>query len=93
MMIDDLPYRQIGVPAPGGIVCVADHASNFVPKDIELGIAPELLEQHIAVDIGVEGIAGRMARRHGIPAHLATVSRLVCDLHREERNAHCIPPL
>nr|WP_298897934.1 N-formylglutamate amidohydrolase [uncultured Altererythrobacter sp.] len=90
-MIDDLPYRQIGVPAPGGIVCVADHASNFVPKDIELGIAPELLEQHIAVDIGVEGIAGRMARRHGIPAHLATVSRLVCDLHREEDHKNVVP--
>ncbi|NNF93763.1 MAG: N-formylglutamate amidohydrolase [Altererythrobacter sp.] len=90
-MIDDLPYRQIGVPAPGGIVCVADHASNFVPKDVELGIAPELLEQHIAVDIGVEGIAGRMARRHGIPAHLATVSRLVCDLHREEDHKNVVP--
>jgi len=91
MMIDDLPYRQIGEPAPGGIVCVADHASNFVPKDIELGIAPELLEQHIAVDIGVEGVAGRMARRHGIPAHLATASRLVCDLHREEDHKAVVP--
>lgn len=91
MMIDDLPYRQIGEPAPGGIVCVADHASNFVPNDIELGIAPELLEQHIAVDIGVEGVAGRMARRHGIPAHLATASRLVCDLHREEDHKAVVP--
>ena len=91
MMIDDLPYRQIVEPAPGGIVCVADHASNFVPKDIELGIAPELLEQHIAVDIGVEGVAGRMARRHGIPAHLATASRLVCDLHREEDHKAVVP--
>lgn len=91
MMIDDLPYRQIGEPGPGGIVCIADHASNFVPKDIELGIAPELLEQHIAVDIGVEGVAGRMARRHGIPAHLATASRLVCDLHREEDHKAVVP--
>ncbi|MDA0819763.1 MAG: N-formylglutamate amidohydrolase [Proteobacteria bacterium] len=90
-MIDDLPYRQIGELAPGGIVCVADHASNFVPKDIELGVAPELLEQHIAVDIGVEGVAGRMARRHGIPAHLATASRLVCDLHREEDHKAVVP--
>jgi predicted N-formylglutamate amidohydrolase len=72
-------------------VCIADHASNFVPKDIELGIAPELLEQHIAVDIGVEGVAGRMARRHGIPAHLATASRLVCDLHREEDHKAVVP--
>lgn len=72
-------------------MCIADHASNFVPKDIELGIAPELLEQHIAVDIGVEGVAGRMARRHGIPAHLATASRLVCDLHREEDHKAVVP--
>jgi predicted N-formylglutamate amidohydrolase len=91
MMIDDLPFRQIGEPSPGGIVCVADHASNFVPSDIELGIAPEMLDQHIAVDIGVEGIAERMARRHGIAAHLATVSRLVCDLHREEDHKKVVP--
>ena len=91
MMIDDLPFRQIGEPTQGGIVCVADHASNFVPEDIELGIPSELLEQHIAVDIGVEGIAERMARRHGIAAHMATVSRLVCDLHREEDHKNVVP--
>lgn len=76
---------------PGRIVCVADHASNFVPEDIELGIAPELLDDHIAIDIGVEGIADRLARRHGIPAHIACVSRLVCDLHREEDNPAVVP--
>ncbi|MDJ0643136.1 MAG: N-formylglutamate amidohydrolase [Erythrobacter sp.] len=73
------------------MVCVADHASNFVPEDVPLGIAPELLDQHVAIDIGVEGVAGRMARRHGIPAHLATVSRLVVDLHREEEHEHVVP--
>ena len=91
MMRDDLPYRQLGTPQRGGIVCVADHASNFVPEGIELGIAPELLDNHIALDIGVGGIAGRLARRHGIVAHLATVSRLVVDLHREEEHANVVP--
>lgn len=90
-MIDGLPYRQIGEIKRGGMVCVADHASNFVPEDIPLGIAPELLNQHVALDIGVEGIAGRMARRHDIPAHLATVSRLVVDLHREEDHPNVVP--
>ncbi|MEP5938871.1 MAG: N-formylglutamate amidohydrolase [Erythrobacter sp.] len=90
-MIDDLPFRQVGEPQYGGIVCVADHASNHVPEDIPLGIAPELLDEHIAVDIGVSGVAGRMARRHSIAAHLATVSRLVCDLHREEDNPAVVP--
>ncbi|WP_095010950.1 N-formylglutamate amidohydrolase [Tsuneonella mangrovi] len=88
------PYRQVGLsdePRKGGIVCVADHASNFVPDDIPLGIPPNLLDSHIAVDIGVEGVAERMARRHHIPAHLACVSRLVCDFNREEDHAGVVP--
>ncbi|GAA4039203.1 N-formylglutamate amidohydrolase [Parerythrobacter jejuensis] len=90
-MMDDLPYRQVGEPVPGRIVCVADHASNFVPDDVPLGIAAELLETHIAVDIGTGGIADRLARRHGIPAHIATASRLVCDLHRHEDQEGVMP--
>lgn len=84
------PWRHVG-DVRSGVVCVADHASNFVPPDIDLGIAPELLGKHIAIDIGVQGVAARMARRHGIPAQLACVSRLVCDLHREEDNPAVVP--
>lgn len=91
MMIGNLPYRQVGEPQQGGIVCVADHASNFVPDDVPLGVAEHLLSNHIAVDIGTEGIADRMARRHGIAAHIATVSRLVCDLHRTEDADGVVP--
>ena len=90
-MTEYLPYRRVGEPVRGGIVCVADHASNHVPPDIELGIAAELMDEHIALDIGVEGVAERMARRHGIPAHIACVSRLVCDLHREEDAPGVVP--
>ena len=86
-----LPYRQIGEPTKGGIVCVSDHASNRVPGGIDLGIAPELMQEHIAVDIGVLGVVEHMAAHHGIPAHLATVSRLVVDLHREEDHPGVIP--
>jgi predicted N-formylglutamate amidohydrolase len=90
-MIDARPYRQVGGLRRKGIVCVADHASNFVPDDIPLGIAPELLDQHVALDIGVEGIAERLAHDHGIPAHIGAVSRLVCDLHREEDHKDVVP--
>ena len=91
MLIDEKPYRQAGEAGPAELMCVADHASNFVPDDIELGIDPALLDEHIAVDIGVGGVADRLARRHGIPAHIATVSRLVCDLHRKEDEAAVVP--
>ena len=86
-----MPYRHIGEPTKGGIVCVSDHASNRVPDGIDLGIDHALLNEHIAVDIGVEGIAEVMAEHHGIPAHLATVSRLVVDLHREEDHPGVVP--
>lgn len=91
MIGDELPYRQIGTSRRGGLVCVADHASNHVPGDIALGIPVELLAQHIAYDIGVEGVAERVAYRFGIPAHLGTVSRLVCDLHRQEDHPGLVP--
>lgn len=86
-----LPFRQVGTPSNAQIVCVADHASNRVPPDISLGIDQALLRIHIAVDIGTEGIAELLAREHGIPAHVANVSRLVCDLNREESAAGLVP--
>ena len=95
-MIDGLPYKQIGEYNPANtqsarIVCVADHASNFVPEDVPLGVPPSLLNEHIAIDIGVEGVVQRLAHRHDMPAHLATVSRLVIDLHREEDHPGVVP--
>ena len=89
-------FRQIGTPTPGGpnpnkIVCVVDHASNHVPADIALGIPAHLLHEHIAVDIGTEAIAERLAQDHAIPAHIAAVSRLVCDLNREETAPGLVP--
>lgn len=91
MLIEDRPYRQVGEAGPAELMCVADHASNFVPDGIELGIDTKLLDEHIAVDIGVNGVADRLARRHRIPAHIATVSRLVCDLHRKEDEPAVVP--
>ena len=85
-------FRQLGTLTPGGIVCTADHASNAVPADIPLGIPEHLLHEHIAVDIGTEAIAELLARDHSIPAHIAAVSRLVCDLNREEDAAGLVPP-
>ena len=85
------PYRQLGTLTPGGIVCTADHASNAVPEDITLGIPERLLHEHIAVDIGTEAIAELLARDHAIPAHIAAVSRLVCDLNREETAPGLVP--
>lgn len=74
-----------------GILLIADHASRQVPDDIDLGIAPELLDTHIALDIGVAELAASLCERMGIPAILGGISRLVVDLNREEDAPHIIP--
>lgn len=84
-------YRIVGTPRFGGILVVSDHASNRVPEGIDLGVAPELLTQHVAIDIGVAGVAERMAQRPGVAAFLGNVSRLVCDFNREEHAPGLIP--
>ncbi|QTD56308.1 N-formylglutamate amidohydrolase [Parasphingorhabdus cellanae] len=76
------PYEIFGMPQERGILVVVDHASNHVPPDIDLGIDPALLEDHIAYDIGVANIARYMAESPGYLSILGTVSRLVVDLNR-----------
>ena len=55
------------------------------------GIPAHLLHEHIALDIGTEAIAEILSRDHAIPAHIAAVSRLVCDLNREESAPGLVP--
>ncbi|HYD24101.1 MAG TPA: N-formylglutamate amidohydrolase [Croceibacterium sp.] len=84
-------FRLLGEPRFGGILVVSDHASNRVPDDIDLGIEPALLAEHVALDIGVAEVAERMAARPGFAAFLGHVSRLVCDFNREEDSPAVVP--
>jgi len=62
---------------------IADHASNHVPDDIDLGLEPELLNDHIAIDLGVAELGALLCERLNCPGIFADVSRLVIDLNRE----------
>lgn len=84
-------FRLLGTPQTGGILIIADHASNHVPGEIHLGIKRELLETHIAWDIGVAAVAKRISDEFGIAAFLGGVSRLVCDLNRYAGEPGVIP--
>mgnify|MGYP000013336617 CR=1 FL=1 len=84
-------YRILGEPRFGGILVVSDHASNHVPADIELGVDPALLDQHVAIDIGVGPIGAAMASRPGVAAFQGGVSRLVCDFNRDEHAPAVVP--
>jgi predicted N-formylglutamate amidohydrolase len=73
------------------LLLIADHASNHVPDDVALGIAPHLLEQHIAIDIGVAPLAALLCRQLGFGGILGGVSRLVIDYNRELDSPGLIP--
>jgi predicted N-formylglutamate amidohydrolase len=65
------------------LLLIADHASNHVPDEIDLGISPVLLDRHIAIDIGVEPLAAALCARLGCSGILGAISRLVIDYNRE----------
>ncbi|MCI4589281.1 N-formylglutamate amidohydrolase [Sphingobium sp. BYY-5] len=73
------------------LLIVADHASAHVPDDIDLGIDPALLGEHIAVDIGVAEVSRLLAAQLGATAILGGVSRLVIDLNREDDAPGLLP--
>jgi predicted N-formylglutamate amidohydrolase len=83
----------LGQPMRGGLMVVGDHASNHVPDDIDLGIGPELLQQHIAWDIGVAAVAEFMVQLSGFSAFLGAHSRLVVDLNRYPEDDSIIPTI
>lgn len=85
------PYEILGEPRGGGILIIADHASAHVPDEVDLGIDPALLTQHIAVDLGVAPVARLLVERFGFAAILGAQSRLVVDLNRHADDPAAIP--
>ncbi len=85
-------WQQLGEARAGGILLIADHASAFVPDDIDLGIDSELLTNHIAIDIGVAEVAALLVESGAIDAAiLGGVSRLVVDCNRDEDAPGVLP--
>lgn len=74
-----------------GLILIADHASNHVPADIDLAIDPALLDQHMAIDIGVGPLGRLLCAQLGMEGFFGPVSRLVIDLNREEDAPGLIP--
>src|SRR3546814_17127545 len=84
-------YHVIGQLNGSGILIVGDHASNHVPADINLAIHPRLLNDHIALDIGVAEVAQMLTEQLGCAAILGGASRLVIDLNRAEEAPGLLP--
>ena len=83
----DQPYRILGADRASRWLVTCDHATNRVPDWVgggDLGIGPEDMGRHIALDIGAAGLSARLAEALGCPCILSDFSRLVIDPNRGE---------
>jgi predicted N-formylglutamate amidohydrolase len=79
-----------GDPA-SGMLLIGDHASNHLPDGYDLGVPPWVMEQHVAIDIGVAPLGRALCAALGCRGILGGVSRLLIDLNREAAAAALIP--
>lgn len=84
------PFHVLGDPS-APILIIADHASNHVPENVDLGLPPEALNEHIAIDLGVADVAALLVATGQCCAILGGVSRLVIDYNREPDAAGLVP--
>jgi predicted N-formylglutamate amidohydrolase len=88
------PYERVDFGVGRSVVVVCDHARNRVPQSLgTLGLAPRHFYDHIAWDIGAEGVARGLAEKLRAPLIVGVYSRLVLDLNRSERDASAIPAI
>ncbi len=91
---DETPPFEIGnVGGRAPLVLVCDHARNVIPRALaDLGLDADLRARHIALDIGCEMLAHRLAHRLDAVLVLARFSRLVIDLNRPLNDPTSIAP-
>lgn len=65
------------------LIFTAEHAGNRIPQALDnLGLAPEILGQHIAYDLGTLEMTTNLAKKFGASCVQGVYSRLVVDCNR-----------
>jgi predicted N-formylglutamate amidohydrolase len=92
---DETAVNDAWIDIPGapdaGMLLIADHASNRLPKGVDLGVPARAMEEHVALDIGVASLSRILCTDLGCAGVLGGVSRLLIDLNREADSAGLIP--
>ncbi|MFZ5715927.1 MAG: N-formylglutamate amidohydrolase [Bradyrhizobium sp.] len=86
------PVHEVNAEGTSPFLLTSDHYGRVLPRALgDLGVAESELVRHIAWDIGIAGVAERLARM--LDAHLIAqrYSRLVIDCNRPPGLASSIP--
>lgn len=79
------PFSIYGADRPARWLITCDHASNFVPPEVnggDLGIGTDNMNRHIAYDIGILGTSLKLGELLDAPVICSNFSRLVIDPNR-----------
>jgi len=83
--IDHSPFTFLPGNEAGGLLILADHASNAVPPPYgNLGLPECQFTRHIAYDIGSAAMTRRLQALTGAPTLMTDFSRLLIDANRGE---------
>ncbi len=89
---DPEPVTIVNGLSESDILLVCEHAGKSIPAALgNLGLAPEIMDRHIACDIGAEVVARHMAVLLDAPLVLQPYSRLVVDCNRPADSPGAIP--
>jgi predicted N-formylglutamate amidohydrolase len=89
---EDAVFEIINPQGAADVLLICDHASNRIPPGYDdLGLAPELLQRHIAWDIGAADVTRRISQSIDCPAILSGYSRLFVDVNRQAGNPGWMP--
>ena len=86
------PVHEVNAGGASPFLLTSDHHGRLLPRALgDLGVAESELTRHIAWDIGIAGVAERLAEM--LDAHLVAqrYSRLVIDCNRPPGAASSIP--
>ena len=89
---DVSPVFEQNVTGRSPFLFTSDHYGQLIPRQLgDLGLPASEFERHIAVDVGIAGVAGRLSDH--LNAHLIAqrYSRLVIDCNRPPHVASSIP--
>ena len=86
------PVSILNETGAAKVLLVGDHVSNRIPAVLDsLGLAAQVLQEHVAWDIGTRKLITHLSQHLDAPAVLAGYSRLVVDLNRSLEDPTVIP--
>lgn len=91
---DTPPVFELNATGQSPFLFTSDHYGRLIPKPLgDLGLTDTELARHIAWDIGIAGVADRLANMLGAHLIAQRYSRLVIDCNRPPQVASSIPLL